>query len=155
MSRFRKELPTSEMEIFKKLNKDIGSIMGEMTKAGADVVAQNVRATAPNPDLRNHVKETRVYKTPSDRGINTKVFFSGYIPFKGNRQTFTRRNRSGGKVYSTDKGIPAEFLAIMYEYGRSTSPFPKKPFFRKAFKAKEIEKAMLQAQKRASGGILE
>ena len=33
--------------------------------------------------------------------------------------------------------------------------FPKKPFVRKAFKKKEIEAAMLEAQSKASGGLLD
>ena len=53
------------------------------------------------------------------------------------------------------KGIPVDFLAMVYEYGRSGYPFPKKPFFRKAWNKGKIEQAMLEAQKRASGGLLD
>ena len=77
------------------------------------------------------------------------------MPFSDGRNAFKRRGRGGGKVYTTTKGIPADFIAIMYEYGRSNAPFPKKPFFRKSFKKAQIDKAMLDAQKRLSGGLLE
>jgi hypothetical protein len=99
---------------------------------------------------------TRTYKTPSDDGINTKVIFSGYLPFSTpGRTSFLRRGRGGGKVYSTSKGVPADFLAIIFEYGRSNAPFPKRPFFRRSFNEAKINKAMLDAQKTASGGILD
>lgn len=153
MARFSMELPTEIMKDFEKINGNAERIFEEMTKAGAETAAANVRATAPNKDIASHVRVSVTYKTPSDGGVNTKVYFSGYIPFKGNRKTFQRRG-NGGTVYKTTKGVPAAFLAQLYEYGRSTAPFPKKPFFRKAFNRQKIEAAMLDAQKKASGGIL-
>ena len=83
------------------------------------------------------LKVSKVYKTPSDDGINTKVAFYGY---------FT--NEDG-------KRVPAPLVANVFEYGRSTSPFPKHPFMRKSFKKSDIEQAMLKAQREASGGILD
>lgn len=146
MARFEAELPNDLIKQLGALEHDTEKLLGEMTKAGAKVVADSMKANAPN-DLKPYVKTTRVYKTPSDGGINTKIYVSGYIPFSDpNRKGFSRRNRSGGKMYTTNQGVPADFLAILYEYGRSTSPFPKKPFMRKAFKSKEIEKAMLTIQ---------
>ena len=149
------ELPTDIMKDFKKIHDNADEIFGAMTRAGAEVAMSNIKATVPVPAMAQHVKLTRTYKTPSDDGINTKVYFSGYLPFKGNRTTFARRNRGGGKMYVTDKGIPVDFLAQVFEYGRSGKPFPKKPFVRKAFKKGQLEKAMLDAQKKASGGLLE
>ena len=155
MAKFQMELPTDIMKDLKKIYDDSDKIFGEMTKAGAEAVLQNVKSSAPHPDIGSHAKITRTYKTPSDDGIATKVYFSGYIPFKGNRRKFVRRGRKGGRVYTTTKGIPAEFLAMVYEYGRSGAPFPKRPFFRKAFKQSQIEQAMMDAQRRASGGLLD
>ena len=155
MARFKMELPTEIMKDFKKIYDNSEDIFGQMTKAGAEVAASNVRNNVPRSSMASHVKLTRTYKTPSDDGINTKVYFSGYLPFKGNRTSFDRRGRKGGKVYKTTKGIPVDFLAMVFEYGRSGYPFPKQPFFRKSFKKGQIEKAMLQKQKEVSGGLLD
>lgn len=154
MAGFKAVLPTDVMKDFEKIHDNTEQIFGEMTKAGAEVASKNLKANAPS-DLSNYVKVSRTYKTPSDGGINTKVYFSGYLPFKGNRTTFVRRGRKGGKVYTSRKGVPAEFIAILYEYGRSGHPFPKKPFIRRSFRENEINDAMMDAQKKASGGLLE
>lgn len=155
MAKFEMQLPDEIMKDFQRIYDDSDRIFGNMTKAGAEVALSNVKAHVPIPEMASHVKLTRTYKTPSDDGINTKVYISGYLPFKGNRKSFSRRGRDGGNVYSTKKGVPLEFLANIYEYGRSGSPFPKRPFFRKAFRKSEIEKAMLAEQKRSSGGLLD
>ena len=153
MAKFNLELPDAIMKDIEKIYNNSDEIFGEMTKAGAEVVLNNVRSTAPTV-IVHFAKTSKTYKTPSDGGINTKVYFSGYLPFKGNRTSFTRSGRSG-KSYTTNKGIPVDFLANIYEYGRSGAPFPKHPFFRKAFNKAMIEQAMLKAQKQASGGLLE
>lgn len=154
MAKFNLELPTDVIKEIESVEKNADKIFGEMTRAGAAVVEKNLKQSAPEV-LKSHVKVSKTYKTPSDGGINTKVYFSGYIPFSNpNRKYFTRRGAGGG-VYSTSKGVPASFLANITEYGRSTAPYPKRPFVRKAFKSKEIEEAMLKAQVSASNGILE
>lgn len=155
MAKMNMMLPDDVIKDFKKVYNNTDKIFGDMTKAGAEVVKNNVKSSVPLSKMASHVKVSKTYKTPSDGGINTKVYFSGYLPFSGNRKTFVRRNRAGGKVYTTEKGVPADFLAQVYEYGRSNRPFPKKPFFRKSFRKEQIEKAMLQAQKQASGGLLD
>lgn len=155
MARFVQELPTDILKDFKKIYDNADEIFGAMTKAGAEVAMQAMKNNVPLSDMAQHIKLTKTYKTPTDGGINTKVYFSGYLPFSGNRTTFSRRGRAGGDVYTTNKGVPVDFLAQIYEYGRSTSPFPKKPFMRKSFSKAKIEKAMLEAQKKASGGLLE
>lgn len=154
MAKFNLELPSDLMKDLKKVYDDSDKIFGEMTRAGAEVVESNVQNNAPQV-LKSHVKVSRTYHTPTDGGINTKVYISGYIPFSDpNRKYFSRKGGSG-KTYKTSDGVPADFLAQVYEYGRSTSPFPKKPFLRKSFKKDQIEQAMLEAQKKASGGILD
>lgn len=154
MAKFNLELPSDLMKDLKKVYDDSDKIFGEMTRAGAEVVESNVQNNAPQV-LKSHVKVSRTYHTPTDGGINTKVYISGYIPFSDpNRKYFSRKGGSG-KTYKTSDGVPADFLAQIYEYGRSTSPFPKKPFLRKSFKKDQIEQAMLEAQKKASGGILD
>jgi len=155
MAKFTMELPDEIMKDFQKIYDNSDEIFGGMTRAGAEIAMNNVKASVPLTAMSSHVKLSKTYKTPSDDGINTKVYFSGYLPFKGNRKTFKRRGRSGGEVYTTTKGVPADFLAQIYEYGRSTRPFPKQPFFRKSFKKAQIEKAMIKAQKQLSGGLLD
>lgn len=155
MAKFNLDLSEEVMKEFQKVYKDSDKIFGGMTRAGANVVVNNVRASVPLPGMASHVKLSKTYKTPSDGGINTKVYFSGYLPFSGNRKTFKRRGRSGGDVYTSTAGVPVDFLAQIYEYGRSTAPFPKKPFLRKSFNKSQIEAAMYKAQKDLSGGLLD
>jgi hypothetical protein len=141
MARFEMQLPTEIMKDIQKIHDNADEIFGEMTKAGADVVNKNIIANVPqsirNSKMMDCLKTTKVYKTPSDDGINTKVGFYGYF-----------QNEDG-------KTVPAPLVANVFEYGRSNSPFSKHPFMRKSFKKKEITDAMLKAQKKASGGLLE
>lgn len=141
MAKFEMELPTEIMKDIQKIYNNSEKIFGEMTRAGIDVVNHNIQANVP-PSIRNSkmmdcLRVTRTYRTPSDDGINTKVGFYGYF-----------ENEDG-------KTVPAPLVANVFEYGRSNAPFPKQPFLRKSFKKGEIEKVMLQAQKRASGGLLD
>lgn len=140
MAKFELELPTEVMKDLEKILDDSDKIFGEMTQAGAEVVEKNIIANMPkgvrNSEMMKCLKVSKVYKTPSDDGINTKVAFYGY---------FT--NEDG-------KRVPAPLVANVFEYGRSNLPFPKHPFMRKSFKKSDIERAMLKAQREASGGIL-
>lgn len=141
MAKFTMELPTEIMKDIQQIHDNADEIFGEMTKAGAEVVDRNIRANLPqsirNSKMMQCLQTTRVYKTPSNDGINTKVAFYGYF------------------VNEDGKTVPAPLVANVFEYGRSNAPFPKQPFLRKSFKKSEIEKAMLDAQKRASGGLLD
>lgn len=141
MARFVMELPDEIMKDFQRINDNYEQIFGEMTKAGAEVALQNISANVPagikKSPMMKCLKMTRTYKTPSDDGINTKVGFYGYFI-----------NENGERV-------PAPLVANVFEYGRSNAPFPKQPFMRRSFSKGKIEKAMLEAQKRASGGLLE
>lgn len=141
MAQFDLKLPNDLIKDFEKIYNNSEKIFGEMTKAGADIVLQNIKnnlpATILNSKMMRCLKITKVYKTPSDDGINTKVGFFGYF-----------ENRDG-------KITPAPLVANVLEYGRSTAKFAKHPFLRKSFKKEQIEKAMLDAQKKASGGLLD
>lgn len=141
MARFNLELPDGIMKDIQRLNNNYEAIFGGMTKAGAEVVMSNIIANVPSSirssPMMGCLKMTRTYKTPSDDGINTKVAFYGY---------FTNEN---GETQ------PAPLVANVFEYGRSNAPFPKQPFMRKSFRAGQIEKAMMDAQKRLSGGLLD
>ena len=155
MASYQVVLPDDVMKDFKKVYDNTEKIFGEMTQAGAKAAMSAVKANVPKKEMASHVKLTKTYRTPTDGGINTKVYFKGYLPFKGNRTTFSRRGRSGDKVRTETRGIPVDFLAKIYEYGRSNRPFPKSPFFRRSFNKGIIEQAMLKAQKEASGGLLD
>lgn len=139
MAKFELELPTDIMEDFQKVHDNCEEIFGKMTQAGADVVMSNIRANVPasfkGSEIMSCLRKTRVYKTPSDDGINTKVGFYGYFI-----------NKDG-------KSVPSPLVANVFEYG--SSKFQKKPFLRKSFRKGEIEQAMLKAQIEASGGLLE
>ena len=141
MAKFQMELPTELMRNFKKIYDNADEIFGQMTQAGAEVVEKNIRANVPNgikdSNMMDCLKVTKVYKTPSDDGINTKVGFYGKFIDKDGREKI------------------APLVANVFEYGRSNSPFPKQPFMRKSFKKGDIEQAMLKAQRKASGGLLD
>ena len=132
MAKFETELPTELLDIFSTLEKTEKKMIQDMTKAGAKAVLKNIKANVPSSfhgsNIMNCLKVTKTYETPSDGGINTKVAFYGY---------FT--NKKGKKV-------PAPLVCNVFEYGRSN--FAKKPFLRKSFSNKDIEKAMLQVQKK-------
>lgn len=138
MARFELQLPKEILKDIQYVEKNTDKIFGEMTKAGAETVYENVKTNIPqgfaDSDIMNCLEITKVYKTPSDDGINTKVGFFGY---------FT--NENGVKT-------PAPLVANVFEYG--SSKFTKRPFFRKSFKKAQIQKAMLQAQEQYSKGLL-
>lgn len=134
MARFEGGLPDELIKQFTTLELNVDKMLGEMVKAGADVAKTNIKAKMPTA-LResltdNNIILTKVYKTPSDDGINCQAMISGY---------FTNKD---GKV------TPAPLVANLFEYGRSTSPYPKQPFFRQSFNKSQIEKAMLKVQEK-------
>lgn len=148
MAQFVAEIPNFVIDDCKKLYENSDELLGEMTRAGAEVVLDKIKAKCPQT-IRNHARLSVTYKTPSDGAINTKVYYSGYVPFSDpNRDYFTRAG-ANGRYYSTSKGVPASFLAILYEYGRSNAPFPKRPSLRSAIGARSaIEQAMFEAQEK-------
>ena len=128
MARFQQELPNDLIKVFEDLDENCDTIFGEMCKAGARVVFNNVLANMKKVfkstrSLEKGLKITKVYKTPSDDGINVKVGFYGY----------------------TDDGKPIPLIAQAREYGTSKGE-QKRPFFRKSFKKTEIEQVMQQVQ---------
>lgn len=132
MARYEMELPTELISIFSTLEKNEKKMLEDMTKAGAKVVLNNIKSNVPNSfhgsNIMKCLKVTKTYRTPSDDGINTKVAFYGYF-----------ENKQGRRV-------PAPLVCNVFEYGRRTRQ--KQPFLRKSFNNKEIEKAMLQVQKK-------
>lgn len=129
MAKFIGKMPTELIKEFEMLESQTEEMLGEMTKAGADVVYSNMAGAIPDV-LRDKLIKTRVYKTPSDDGINTKVMVSGYFFNENNKLT------------------PAPLVANLFEYGRSNSPYPKRPFLRRSFTPGTIKSAMLAVQKK-------
>lgn len=127
MAKFKAEIPKDLINSFKDLEANTDTMLSEMTKAGAEVVANNMQANAPD-GLKDKIKITKSYKTPSDGGVNTKVYISGYFI-----------NRYG-------KETPAPIVANMFEYGSSKREYPKKPFLRRSFRKNQIEQAMKKVQ---------
>lgn len=141
MARMVEVLPDEVIEQFKTIYDNYDHIFGRMTTAGARVVYANIQSNIPDAikssQMMRCLRLTKVYKTPTDDGINTKVAFYGY---------FTNHN---------GKRQPAPLVANVFEYGRSGRPFPKQPFLRRSFTPSTIKRAMLDVQKAASGGLLE
>lgn len=134
MAKFVGELPNELIKQFETLELNTEKMLGEMVETGAEVARQNVEAKMPRA-LReslgsDNIIVSRVYKTPSDDGINCQAMIVGY---------FTNSN---------GERIPAPLVANVFEYGRSNSPFPKQPFFRQSFNKRQIEKAMLRVQEK-------
>lgn len=141
MAKIISDIDDSVLKDISYIDKQFDHIFGGMTKAGAEVVYKNVISALPgslrSSGFSSHVKLSRVYKTPSDDGINTKVMITGYFINKDGRKT------------------PAPLVANMFEYGSSKKKYPKQPFFRKSFKKSQVKKAMEEAQKNLSGGLLD
>lgn len=143
MAKFELQYPTEIIKDFNTIYNNSDKILGEMTRAGAVVVENNIKANVP-PSFRDSnimkcLKLTKSYKIKD--GVATKVAFYGYF-----------KNKEG-------KVVPAPLVANVFEYGRSANSrggaIRKRPFLRKSFKKKQIEDAMLEAQKKASKGLLE
>lgn len=132
MARFKAELPNDTIKQFQTIEKNTDKMLSEMTEAGARVAYETIKASVPSSwyssNIMKCLKMTRSFKTPSDDGVNTKVAFYGYFIDKDGRK----------------KAAP--LMANVTEYGRSNSPYPKKPFLRKAFNRSKITKAMQAVQ---------
>lgn len=141
MAKIVVDIDDSVLKDISYIDKQFDHIFGGMTQAGAEVVYKNVFANLPealkSSGFTKNVKLSRVYKTPSDDGINTKVMITGYF-----------KNKEGKKT-------PAPLVANMFEYGSDKRKYPKHPFFRKSFKKSQIMKAMEETQKKLSGGLLD
>ena len=137
MARFTAELPNDLIKEFEGLEKDCTKIFGEMVEAGAKAVHKNVvsnmlKVFKTTTSLERGLKITKIYKTPSDDGINVHIGFYGYVP-------------DSPKTERHPYGTPIPLIAMAREFGTSSGE-AKKPFFRRSFKKKEIEQAMKQVQ---------
>lgn len=133
MANFVGGLPTDLIKKFEQLEIDTNKMLSDMVKAGAQVVRNNVNGKMPR-ELKKVIdsgaKVSKVYKTPTDDGINQQVVISGYFVNKWKQVT------------------PAPLVANLFEYGRSGASYPKKSFFRASFNQTQIEQAMLKEQEK-------
>ena len=133
MAKFEGEVPYELINEFKELKDNLYDIFGAMCHAGAEVVHRNVlrnmkRVFKTTRSLEKGLK-TRVYRTPSDDGINVHIGFYGY---------------DGNPTKRYPRGVPIPLKAMAREYGTPTET--KKTFFRTAFKKADIENEMLKVQ---------
>ena len=138
MAKFNSELPSDLLKEFENLETNAEMMMGEMCQAGAEVVHGKVVANLgksfqSTKSLLKGLKITKVYKTPTDDGINVHIGFYGYDTDKVTK--------------AHPKGVPIPLIAMAREYGTSRGE-KKKPFLRKSFKKSEIEQAMLKVQEK-------
>ena len=142
MARLNAEIPYDLMKEFEDLETNAEMMMGEMCKVGAEVVHRKVVANLgksfdSTKSLMKGLKITRVYKTPTDDGINVHIGFYGY----------------------NDEGVPIPLIAMAREYGtygsnskskgnKETKGESKRPFLRKSFNKSEIEQAMMEVQEK-------
>lgn len=138
MAKFNAELPNDLIKVFDELETDAPKMMGEMCKAGATVVYNKIcnnlkKAFKRTETLLKGLKITKIYKTPTDDGINVHIGFYGYNTDK--------------KTKAHPNGVPIPLIAMAREYGTSSGE-DKKPFLRKSFAKKDIEQAMLEVQNR-------
>lgn len=137
MANFKAELPNDLIKMFENLGKDTPEMLGNMTRAGAEVVYKNVqsnmrKAFKSTRSLEKGLKITKVYHTSKDE-VATKVGFYGY-----DKEKTTKKYPNG---------VPIPLIALAREYGTSSGE-AKKPFFRTSFKKKEITDAMLKEQEK-------
>ena len=128
MAKFNNELPYDLIKVFEDLETNCFDIFGEMCKAGAETVYDKTvsnmgKAFKSTKSLMKGLKLTKVYRTPSDDGINVHIGFYGY----------------------NDEGVPIPLIALAREYGTSRGE-KKIPFFRKSFNKQAIEQAMQKVQ---------
>ena len=176
MAHMQMLLPDEVMKEFQTVYENTHEIFGAMVSAGADVAYNNILSNMQYAfkdagNLAPYLKKTKVYDTYGHTVINCKVAFYGYYK-KGQRTHIVRKKSTQGFSYMTGKGhrqkrqggrteatyqydgVPVPLIVIAREYGTSNGE-AKRPFVRKSFTAGAIRRAMLQAQREASGGLLE
>ena len=93
---------------------------GKVNDKAAECIVEYVDLQQANIELEKDIEE----KSKIDEN------FVGYFTNEDGKQT------------------PAPLVANMFEYGSKDRKYPKHPFFRKSFRKAQIEKAMLDVQKK-------
>lgn len=166
MAKFTAELPTDILKDVDFLQNNAVDIFKGMTKAGAEVAAENMKSRARHAfrgDVATKVnaglKVTKPYETKR-REIATGARYYGYIKKKDGRPFKV-------KGHSYNQGVPIPLLVSLADAGKSISSTMvpqfrrywngvKYPIVTPAFaNSAPIEAAMLKTQKELSGGLLE
>lgn len=169
MAKFEAQLPTDILKDVDFLAKNAVEIFGGMTKAGAEVAAENMKQRARKAlksniagAVANKIKVTKTYETKK-REIATAARAYGYVPKKDGKPFVLKKN---GKTYTYNQGVPAPLLLNLADQGKSiaSTMVPqfrdywmgiKYPIVIPAFADTQgIEAAMLKAQEKLSGGLL-
>lgn len=151
MARFNGDIDNTIMQDMEKLRLNSEVVFGEMVTAGADVALRNVRSNMrasfkSTRSLEAGLGKTKVFKTPSDDGINVKVGFRGYSPY----------HKGTGRM--AGNGVPIPLIASARDRG-SKKGTPKggneskKAFFRKSFNKGAIEAEMKRVEPKLFRGI--
>lgn len=169
MAKFTMEAPTDILKDVNFIEQNALKIFGGMTKAGAEVAADNMRQRTKKALKSNiagktaaKIKVTKTYETKKHEIVNAARAY-GYVP-KSDGKPFVLKKK--GRSYSYKQGVPVALLLSLADQGRSisSSMVPqfreywmgiKYPIVRPAFAdSKGIEAAMLKAQEELSGGLL-
>lgn len=141
MAKFEGATTKELQEQFEKMGVNLEEMLSQMVIAGAEVVHDNMVAKMPSNFkavlTANNIELTKVYRTPSDGGINCQVKVVGYF-----------ENRYGKKT-------PAPLVANMLEYGSISKRYHKQAFLRSSFNKKQIEAKMLEVQEKFIAGEIE
>lgn len=134
MAKFEGATTDELMKQFKRLGLDVEKMTEEMVEAGAQVARDQIASRIPSSFRESLTSEnitvSKVYRTPSDGGVNCQAQIVGYFINKNGKKT------------------PAPLVANMFEYGSTSRKYPKASFLRASFPKSQIEKAMLEVQKK-------
>ena len=156
MAKFELEIPKEVIWQFEDLTKNCDQMIDEMIKAGAEEVKSRIYQGMP-AELKKYAT-ARTLSTSKPYRMATKDAKAVYVWFGGYKKDLDgsvyRKKYAGNyskenaKAYAQEAGTPLELIANMFEYGSKKRNYPKHPFLRKAFHKREIERAMLRAQKK-------
>lgn len=142
MAHFKAVLPNEVFADVHALAGGCDEMINQMVIAGAEVVKENVYKRMPD-GLKKYANSetlhvTKPYKMPKMGATACSIWFGGY------------KKEIDGKDHSKDDdhGTALELIANMFEYGSKHRNYPKQPFLRRSFHKREIERAMLKAQKK-------
>ena len=142
MARFKAEIPTELINQMEELTNNCDQMIDEMVTAGAEEVKNRIYQGMP-AELKKYANAQTLHVTKSYIMSSTGAR-ARYIWFGGYKKDKNGKDNSK----DDDRGTPLELIANMFEYGSKKREYPKKPFLRKAFHKREIERAMMRAQKK-------
>ena len=143
MARFNEELPYDLIKELETLEGKTEIMMTEMLQKSAkqtyNLIKSNMKKSfKTTKSLEQGLTITKIYRTPSDDGLNVHIDFYGYV--KDSKPTERH-----------PYGTPIPLIALAREYGTSWGSKdhePKKPFMRKSFKKKEVLEIMKDVEKK-------